>query len=229
MTWPEAQARAETGAILLLPIGSTEQHGPHLPLSTDTDIAVALADRLDAVRSDVVIAPALTYGSSGEHAGFAGTISIGQTAIEEVLVEWARSASATFSRLVWISAHGGNATSVERAAARLRAESRPVLVWAPRWHGDAHAGFEETSLQLALQPNCVRRDQMVTGNVEPLEDLWPVLAERGVKAVSTSGVLGDPSAASADDGSRLLDRFADHLIGAVDTFLRDGSWRGGAE
>ena len=93
-TWPEAE-RDMAGAVLAVPVGSTEQHGPHLPLSTDTDIAVALVERLAARRHDVVAAPAVAYGSSGEHAGFAGTLSIGREATELLLVELGRSASAT--------------------------------------------------------------------------------------------------------------------------------------
>ena len=77
LSWPEIGQRAAAGAVLAVPVGSTEQHGPHLPLSTDTDIAVALCDRLAAARPDVLAAPPVGYGSSGEHAGFPGTLSIG--------------------------------------------------------------------------------------------------------------------------------------------------------
>ena len=92
LTWPEAARLAATGALLAVPVGSTEQHGPHLPLATDTDIAVALAVRLAARRPGVVVAPPVSYGSSGEHAGFAGTLSIGQAAVELMLTELGRSA-----------------------------------------------------------------------------------------------------------------------------------------
>ena len=114
-------------AVLVVPVGSTEQHGPHLPLSTDTEIAVALAGRLAELRSGATsapvrwsVAPAVPYGSSGEHDGFPGTISIGQEAIELLIVELARSASATFTRIVFVSAHGGNAEPLRRAMGRLR-------------------------------------------------------------------------------------------------------------
>jgi creatinine amidohydrolase len=86
LTWPDV-ARYPADTVLAVPLGSTEQHGPHLPLSTDTDVAVALCRRLAAARPDVLVAPSLPYGSSGEHAGFAGTLSIGQAALEHVLVE----------------------------------------------------------------------------------------------------------------------------------------------
>ena len=81
LTSPEAAQLADDGALLAVPVAATEQHGPHLPLSTDTDLAVALCARLAAARPEVVVAPPLAYGSSGEHEGFAGTISIGQQAV----------------------------------------------------------------------------------------------------------------------------------------------------
>ncbi len=92
LSWPEIGQRAAAGAVLAVPVGSTEQHGPHLPLSTDTDIAVALCDRLAAARPDVLVAPPVGYGASGEHAGFPGTLSIGLGALELLLIELGRSA-----------------------------------------------------------------------------------------------------------------------------------------
>src|SRR3954454_7406947 len=142
-----------TGAItgvIAVPLGATEQHGPHLPLGTDTAIACALAAGL----SDAVVAPALPYGSSGEHAGFTGTLSIGRAALELVLVELARSTD--FPRVLFVSAHGGNSEPLAAAVRKLRSEGREVRAWCQRWGGDAHAGRVETSLMLALAPSLVR-------------------------------------------------------------------------
>ena len=129
LTWPQAQRLAAAGAMLAVPVGSTEQHGPHLPLSTDTDVAVALAARLAARRAGVVLAPPVGYGSSGEHAGFAGTISIGQQALELTLLELGRSAAETFGHILFLCAHGGNREPAARAVARLRAGSVDALLW----------------------------------------------------------------------------------------------------
>lgn len=197
---PDVAERAAAGAILAVPVGATEQHGPHLPLTTDTDIAQALCDGLAAARPDVLVAPAVAYGSSGEHAGFAGTLSIGQEATELLLVELGRSASETFRRLLFVSAHGGNAGPVARAVARLRAESRDVEVFQPRWPGDPHAGRPETALQLALRPSGVRMDRAVVGDTRPLGEVLPLLREGGVRAVTATGVLGDPTSATAAEG-----------------------------
>jgi mycofactocin precursor peptide peptidase len=215
LSWPDVADLAASGALVALPVGSTEQHGPHLPTSTDTDIAVALAERLAGQRDDVVVAPPLTYGSSGEHAGFAGTISIGRAALELTLVEWGRSATDTFSRLVLINGHGGNTEAVAAATRLLRSESRQVLAWAPHWDGDAHAGRVETALMLALHPDRVSVARAEVGNVAPLGQLLPALRAGGTRAVSPNGVLGDPTGATAEEGEALLERLAADLVAAV--------------
>jgi creatinine amidohydrolase len=213
LTWVEVADRA-AASLLVVPLGSTEQHGPHLPLSTDTDIALALAGRLAATRQDVLVAPAVAYGSSGEHADFAGTLSIGRAATATVLVELVRSADA-FRGVVIVSAHGGNAGPLRRATGALANEGRRILVWSPRMEGaDAHAGFAETSMLLALGID-VRDDLVVAGNTSPLAELARDLRTKGVAALSANGILGDPTGANPADGKRLLRSLADDLVASV--------------
>jgi creatinine amidohydrolase len=131
LTWTDVPERARRGTVLAVPVGATEQHGPHLPMSTDTDIAVALAQRLARRVADVVVAPAVAFGSSGEHQGFPGTLSIGQEALELLLVELVRSAALTFPHILLVSGHGGNAQPLIRAVRRLRWEGRCVLACHP--------------------------------------------------------------------------------------------------
>jgi len=215
LTWPQAAEHADQGCLLAVPLGSTEQHGPHLPLSTDADVAVALCGALAAARADVIVAPAIGYGASGEHAGFAGTLSIGQEVLELLLVELGRSASETFSRMLLVNAHGGNAEPVLRATALLCSESRDVLAWMPRWNGDAHAGFVETSLQLELDRSRVRMHLAEAGATAPIDELMPALRTGGVRSVSPNGVLGDPAGASAEHGRTILGTLVRDLIAAV--------------
>jgi mycofactocin precursor peptide peptidase len=205
-------------AILAVPLGATEQHGPPLPLSTDTEIAAALVERLAAARPAVVAAPPLAYGSSGEHAGFAGTLSIGQEAFERVVLELVRSASATFVRVLLVCAHGGNLAPLRRAEQRLRAEGRDVRAWFPRWSEGEHAGRAETSLMLALAPRRVRLERAAAGATEAVEELMPRLVSGGVRAVSPNGVLGDPAGASAEEGHTLLAEEVARLVDAVDAW-----------
>jgi mycofactocin precursor peptide peptidase len=203
ITFPDAANRR---GVLVIPIGSTEQHGAHLPLGTDTMIAVALAERLRDEHPEVTVAPAIAYGSSGEHQDFAGTLSIGQTALESVIVELVRSASHSFQRILLLNAHGGNAGPVARGVEILRAEGRDTQVWSPAavWSGDAHAGHLETSVMLAIDPGAVRTERAAVGNTEPLAALLPTMVANGVAAVSTNGILGDPTTADADVGEHLI-------------------------
>lgn len=214
LAWPAVGGRA-TSSLLVVPVGSTEQHGPHLPLTTDTDLAVALANALVAGRPDALLAPALPYGSSGEHAGFAGTLSIGAAALELVVVELVRSAD-DFAGVVVVSGHGGNRDALLAARTTATAEGRRLLVWFPSVPGgDAHAGRTETSLLLHLRPGAVDEGAAEAGDPTDLRTLLPALRAGGVAAVSPNGVLGDPTGASAAEGAELFGRLARDLTAAV--------------
>jgi creatinine amidohydrolase len=208
LAWPEAGRRASDGALLLVPLGATEQHGPHLPLSTDTDIAVALSERVAAECDDVVVAPPVGYGSSGEHAGFPGTVSIGQEALRLLVVELVRSAATTYNAVALLSAHGGNAEPMAAAVDQLQSEGHRIASFGPRWEGEPHAGRAETAMMLALRPGFVRMELAAPGNLTLLSDLLPQLRAGGVRAVSDSGVLGDPSGATVAEGRALLTELA---------------------
>ncbi|MGH9017788.1 MAG: mycofactocin biosynthesis peptidyl-dipeptidase MftE, partial [Acidimicrobiales bacterium] len=199
-TWPEVAA-TDRRHVLAVPLGSLEQHGPHLPLDTDTRIALALATRLAAARPAVAVGPALPYGASGEHAGFPGTLVVAHDVVAALVVELVRSARASFAGVVVVSAHGGNGEGLARAEQRCRAEGDALLVWsAVPGGGDAHAGRTETSLVLALAPSLVRVGQAAAGETAPLARLMATLRHGGVAAVSQNGVLGDPKGASAAEG-----------------------------
>ena len=205
-TWTEID-----GPIVVVPVGSCEQHGPHLPLHTDTVVATELARDLVARRSDCVLAPALTITASGEHHGFPGTLSIGTEMMAGVAIELARSADWA-AGVVFVNGHGGNVTAMQRAADVFEHERREVLIWWPHLPGgDPHAGHTETSLMLALAPDQVRFDAAAAGPIPAMIDL----VRHGVRPLSPSGVLGDPVNANAQDGLEIFRRLADHLAGAV--------------
>ena len=191
---------------LIVPLGSTEQHGPHLPLDTDTRIAAAVSDDLASqLPAESLVAPAIPYGASGEHQGFPGTISIGTEALTALLIEYGRSACDWADRLVFVNGHGGNLDALRAAVQLLRAEGRDAGWCSCSVAGaDAHAGHTETSVLLYLSPEVVRTEDAVPGNTEPLVDLLPRLRDGGVAAVSTSGVLGDPTTATAAAGKRIV-------------------------
>jgi mycofactocin precursor peptide peptidase len=214
-TWPEIEATGR-GHVLAVPLGSLEQHGPHLPLDTDTRIAVELAGRLAAAVPGVAVGPALPYGASGEHAGFPGTLVVRHEVLAEVVVELVRSARTSFRGVVVISAHGGNVEGLAMAGERCRAEGDAALMWtAGTEGGDAHAGRTETSLMLAIDEGSVRTPLAERGCTEPLEAIMPRLRAEGVRPVSSNGVLGNPEGASAAEGRTLLDEMTRALSDAV--------------
>ncbi|MHB9756788.1 mycofactocin biosynthesis peptidyl-dipeptidase MftE [Streptomyces sp. BYX5S] len=213
-TWPTVP----DGALVLVPVGSTEQHGPHLPFHTDSVIAQAVA-RATAHRlpyENVVLAPTLMYGASGEHAGFPGTLSIGHEALRAVLVETVRSLSLWAGRAVFVNGHGGNVTTLDAACAQLRHERHDVA-----WLGcvppgaDAHAGRAETSVMLHLAPHDVRLAEAAPGDTRPLPELLPRLMAHGVRDVSPNGVLGDPAGASAREGRALVEAMVSTAVRLV--------------
>ena len=210
-TWPEVDATG--GAFLLaVPLGACEQHGPHLPLDTDSTVAVALCEALAGRRGDVLVAPLLGVGASGEHAGFAGTLSVGTGVLAALLTELVRSSRGWSRGTMLVSGHAGNIDALAAAAAVADYEGDAVCTFVPSIRGgDAHAGRTETSLLLALDPGVVRHNEVVVGATEPLATLLGVLRRDGVGAVTSNGVLGDPRQASADEGRRVLGLLCDDL------------------
>jgi mycofactocin precursor peptide peptidase len=216
-TWPQVDA---TGGrtVLAIPLGSLEQHGPHLPLDTDTRIAAAIAAGLAACCVGVSVAPAVAYGASGEHADFPGTLLIGHQVLADLLVELVRSARRSFAGVVFVNAHGGNEEALVGVQRRCAADGDDVLVWrAMTPGGDAHAGRTETSLLLAIAPEVVRAELAERGRTEPIATLLPLLRTEGVRPVSSNGVLGDPTGASVEEGRALLDALVRDVTRAVST------------
>ncbi len=211
--WPDL---AGSRPLVVLPLGSCEQHGPHLPLDTDHAVAEAVAGRAAALLADdagpLLIAPGQPYGASGEHEGFPGTVSIGHTALYTLMVELGRSMLRWAGRLLVVNGHGGNLPSMSAAIATLRREGCDAAWWPciPRG-ADLHAGYAETSMMLRLRSAAVQVERAVAGPCEPIGRLLDRLIAKSVRGVSDSGVLGDPSGASAQYGEELLAGMAARL------------------
>jgi creatinine amidohydrolase len=218
--------RMRSASVALLPVGSLEQHGPHLPLTTDTVVAATLAAEIAAVHP-VRRLPPVTISCSHEHAAWPGTVSISATTLAAIVRDVAASLHrAGVTSLVLLNGHGGNyvlGNVVQEASlgplrmALFPAEpdwdaARAAAGLATSGVSDMHAGELETSILLHAHPHLV---------TAPLEDL-DVLADdrrhmlsRGLQAYTDTGVVGRPSLASARKGRDLLaslvSSFADYL------------------
>lgn len=208
------------GRLVIVPLGSVEQHGPHLPLDVDSVISNAVAQRvvnkLVGRGKPALLAPTISYGASGEHQAFPGTVSIGTEALTAVLTELGRSACQWAAGVVYVSGHGGNLDALVTAAETLQSEGR-LVVWTMCGvvGGDAHAGNSETSVMLTLDAEAVRVDRLEPGNTQRLSELMPRIREEGVRAVSPTGVLGDARNADASHGRLLLDAMAERAFDEV--------------
>jgi len=223
--WPEvAELVAQGCRTAVVPLGSTEQHGPHLPLDTDTVIGDALAERLCAEVGDALACPTLPIGCASEHLGFPGTLHLEPATLVAVLRDTIRALGRHgITRVFLFSAHGGNAEPLRAALPELRRACAPVAVdaftdlgrltvvlhavsaacgIAPASAGH-HAGETETSMLLALDPARVRNDALAPGLLTTADDpqrlFYPDL-----RANAPDGTVGDPRGADAARGARYL-------------------------
>lgn len=243
LTGPElaALADARDDAVAVLPMAAIEQHGPHLPLSTDVDIGKGLLDaaidnhRAGASTTPLVVLPSMTIGASLEHADWAGTLSLShEAAIAQITALGAAVARAGIRRLVLFNSHGGNKAVLDIAALKLRATHGMLVVKANYFrfappdaalpaaelaHG-LHGGALETSLMLHIAPQKVRRDRLAAFTAlgeTRAADALSVLPEGDAafawlaRDLNPLGVAGDTRLASAERGASLCAHFADRL------------------
>ena len=237
LTAPEIRAVAARGnALAVLPVGALEQHGPHLPVITDSRVAAELslaAARLVADELPVLVLPAMWTGMSEHHLPFGGTISLDYAAFAAVLRSVTRSVRALgFARLLVVNAHGGNDDPLAVVCRELAHEFAMPVVAARPWSmipetlaavldkqkGVQHACEAETSVMLALAPELVRTDKLeqataqgpgAVANRPALSRFWS-FAERA----PDSGVRGDPRAGTVAKGEALFSAMAAALATA---------------
>ncbi len=232
LTRPEAADAGSRDPVVVLPVAAVEQHGPHLPLSTDADIGmgllrIALAGVADDTK--VFVLPMLTVGTSDEHGDGPGTLSLPSSVLEETVVALGASvARAGVRRLVLSNSHGGNRAALDLAALRLRREwgllvvkahwfrfSRPPWVALPEreWDHGLHGGALETAMMLRLRPEAVDVEAVADfpSLGRELEAEGSILRPEGEASfawiagdLNPAGVAGDATLADATMGGRLL-------------------------
>jgi creatinine amidohydrolase/Fe(II)-dependent formamide hydrolase-like protein len=241
LTWRQARTRIKKMDVALLPVGAVEQHGPHLPLDTDAFDADYLVHRVAEACSDPkpLVLPPIAYGVSYHHADFTGTVSISNDTLAKMIYEIGMSVSRNgIRKLVIINGHGGNSPALNYAAQMINRDAHIFvcvdtgetsdvdiykIVETPN---DVHAGEIETSTGLAVRPQLVKMDQAKKHIPEFSSRYLDFTSKRGVlwyaytRKISPSGVLGDPTKASAAKGERIWEIMIAHLVSLVEDLKR---------
>jgi creatinine amidohydrolase len=228
LTAEELRARAAADALVIVPVASLEQHGPHLATGVDIVLATAVAQRtarrIAEAGQAVVVTPCVWTGLAEHHMAFGGTITLDYESFAGVLRGILRSAArGGFRRAMLLNGHGGNAEAVAVVASALSAELGIRVAAGTYWHvapeaiapvlerqpGLMHACEAETSMMMALLPEAVRRERLAEAHGPAstrVEGQPPALAlRRSFRDLSPSGVIGDARAATAEKGERLLE------------------------
>jgi creatinine amidohydrolase len=246
LTWPEVKKLRLATRIVVLPLGSFEQHGPHLPLTTDTDIVTAVARGIERKRPDHILClPTLWPGHSTHHLFFPGTLSVSQLPYLQLVIELCRSIVNFGAKKVFLlNGHGGNDVPVRAALRELKSEfPRVRFVFASYWSlaarsigqvresgtgGLGHACELEASIMLHLHPDRVklrlaRRDGPRHTDPYRKSDMLhgrPVYFVNEFHEVTKTGTIGRPDLATAAKGRKFLDGIVNEVTAFVDDFAK---------
>jgi creatinine amidohydrolase len=235
MTWFDIKSAIDQGyTTVVVAIGSTEQHGPHLPTMTDARIGDELAHRAAMKLGHTLQASTITVGCSGHHLGFPGTLSLKNETLRMIILDYAESLIRSgFNRIIFMPIHGGNFPIVQEAVKEAQIAHQGIeiigitdlakllecLSGASAEFGikaneaGSHAGESETSMMMALEKNLIIKGRFAPGYVGMMgEKELKIMFEQGMRAFTTNGILGDPRKASADKGEIYLDRLTEFLI-----------------
>ncbi len=238
LTWPEARRRLRETDTALLPVGSIEQHGPHLPLDTDAWDAAHLCERVAEACSEPkpLVLPAIPYGVSYHHMDFPGTLSVSPETLSRYVYEVGISAARQgICKLIVVNGHGGNIPALQYAAQIIHRDAQifvcvdsgetseaDIAAWIET-PNDAHAGEIETSTALATRPHLVRLEEVQAFVPRFSSRYLDFSAKRRVEwyahtaKISPSGVLGDPTRASKEKGEKIWERMVANLVDFVES------------
>ena len=253
-SWDEVAALDRDRTVAILPTAAVEQHGPHLPLDTDSFLCTRVVEAAAAhaqAGGPVLVAPTQAYGSSAHHMGFAGTMTLSAATFLACLRELCGSlVDHGFRRLLVVNGHGGNSALAREAVHQQAVDARVVAAAVDYWAlaretvadvresppgGMAHACEFETSLMLYLRPESVRNELIRREIPEPrfaserLDLLWPGPVATGWRThdLSSSGVLGAPDLATQEKGKRLFEACVEALSRLIEE-LRSAPLPGGS-
>jgi creatinine amidohydrolase len=190
ISWVEAEKRLKTCKTAIIPLGSVEQHGPHLPLGTDWIIAQELAKRISE-KTGAAVLPVLPFGYAEYHMDFPGTLTLTQDHLREVMLDVCRSVlKSGIKRILFVNGHGGNLASLRSVCLKLREEFGvlcAVAQWfdifdeVEGWKATEHGGMIETCLMMGIRPDLVDLRKAIVPLPKPLSDQIRTISINRVK------------------------------------------------
>jgi len=247
LTWPEVKALKVAEKIVLFPLGSFEQHGPHLPLTTDTDIVTALARRLEKERPEKILClPTLWPGHSTHHLFFPGTLSVKQLPYIQMFLDLCRSIIGMGAQKIFLlNGHGGNDLPVKTAMRELKTEFPKIeFVFTSYWSlasetmkrvresemgGMGHACEMEASIMMYLHPDRVKMHLAKPDGRTKFQDRYrktdmmhsrPIYFVNEFNEISETGTIGFPQMGTAEKGKKFIDGTIQELVAFVDEFAK---------
>lgn len=235
LSWPDIREAISKGySTAVIGIGSTEQHGPHLPTKTDTLIGEAIALGVAKKLGNALQAQTIRVGCSDHHLSFPGTISLRSSTLKAIIHDYVASlAKHGFQTIILLPSHGGNFSTVKEAINELKKKYTELkIIGYTDLHGfmdllfkisaefgiseeeaGAHAGETETSLMLFLEEHLVKQERFSPGYLGPLgEKEVEIVLKKGMPSLSEKGTLGDPTKATSKKGETYLEKIVDFFV-----------------
>ena len=243
-TWPEILEAVEHQKVCVLPVGTVEQHGHHLPLAVDNLTSNEISRRaVEQIPDEAVLMPQVSYGFNEHHLDFPGTIAIKHETFVSYIVEIGQSlAHHGFRKLIVINGHGSNIPFLEIACRRINNTTPMIAAIAPWWSlakkaiaeirespkpgGMSHGGELETAVILHLRPDLVQMDKATKDiNFQQSEFIWwdleegsPVRFMEHFSRMSKTGVIGDPTLGTEEKGKKVVDYTVEQLVALIQEF-----------
>ncbi|MFX0081482.1 MAG: creatininase family protein [Candidatus Hodarchaeota archaeon] len=242
MNWVDIKDAIKSGfTTVVIGVGSTEQHGPHLPTHTDTIIGDILANKIALKLGNALQAQTIRVGCSDHHLSFPGTISLEKDTLKAIIFDYIRSLSKHgFQKIIFIPSHGGNTAAIKEAVEEIQSDYQDINIvgytnilkfivyeWQianefgiTNEEAGAHAGEVETSQVLAITENQVRKERFKPGYLGILgPKTEKLLYEKGISALSEIGVVGDPTKANIEKGKVYIEKLAEKLTSDIKELL----------
>lgn len=239
MNWVDIKETIQKGyTSVVIGVGSTEQHGPHLPTQTDAIVAEVLANKVAMKLGNTLQAQTIRVGCSEHHLSFPGTISLEKDTLKAIIHDYVKSLSHHgFKKIIFLPSHGGNFEPLKEVINEIQPKYPAIKLFGytdltefmnctfkiaedfgiGREEAGGHAGEVETSQMLSIKEDQVIKDRLQPGYVKAIDlNTQKLLFKKGITALSKIGVIGDPTLADKSRGKEYINKLVDHIVQTIE-------------